>query len=108
MAQERRAKGCGRAETIAESATHALDLNARRVAAHVASFVLYNHWKKDRHFSGSSDAARWPLPVVRFGPRSRLLLSGTVVLFSNSTRSGARRAARRHFPMAASVRNAPS
>ena len=42
-AQERRAKGCGRAETIAESATHGLDFNARRVAAHVASFVLYNH-----------------------------------------------------------------
>jgi hypothetical protein len=51
-AEERRAKGCGRAETIAESATYALDLNARRVAAHVASFVLYNHWKKDRHFPG--------------------------------------------------------
>ena len=40
MAQERRAKGGVRAETIAESATHALDLNARRVAAHVARFVL--------------------------------------------------------------------
>jgi hypothetical protein len=42
MARERRAKGAGRAEAIAESATHALDLirkarDARRAAADAAS-----------------------------------------------------------------------
>jgi hypothetical protein len=42
MARERRAKGAGRTEAIAESATHALDLirkarDARRVAADAAS-----------------------------------------------------------------------
>ncbi|MBX6330003.1 MAG: hypothetical protein IRY89_15680 [Pseudolabrys sp.] len=42
MAPERRAKGAGRAEAIAESATHALDLirkarDARRAAADAAS-----------------------------------------------------------------------
>jgi len=42
MARERRAKGAGRAEAIAESSTHALDLirkarDARRAAADAAS-----------------------------------------------------------------------
>jgi len=42
MAREQRAKGAGRAEAIAESATHALDLirkarDARRAAADAAS-----------------------------------------------------------------------
>ncbi len=42
MARERQAKGAGRAEAIAESATHALDLirkarDARRAAADAAS-----------------------------------------------------------------------
>jgi hypothetical protein len=42
MARERRAEGAGRAEAIAESATHALDLirkarDARRAAADAAS-----------------------------------------------------------------------
>ena len=42
MARERRAKGAGRAEAIAEAATHALDLirkarDARRAAADAAS-----------------------------------------------------------------------
>jgi hypothetical protein len=42
MARERQAKGAGRAEAIAESATHALDLirkarDARRAAADTAS-----------------------------------------------------------------------
>jgi hypothetical protein len=42
MARERRAKGAGRAEALAESATHALDLirkarDARRAAADAAS-----------------------------------------------------------------------
>jgi hypothetical protein len=42
MARERRAKGAGRAEAIAESATHALDLirkarEARRAAADTAA-----------------------------------------------------------------------
>ncbi len=42
MARERQAKGAGRAEAVAESATHALDLirkarDARRAAADAAS-----------------------------------------------------------------------
>jgi hypothetical protein len=42
MARERRAKGAGRAEALAESATHALDLirkarDARRAAADIAA-----------------------------------------------------------------------
>src|SRR5690242_11810105 len=75
----------------------------RRVAAHVASFVLYNHSKEDRNSSGWSDAARWPPQRFDWIPSlgCNLAAQSVTLEFDKNGRpaSGA---------MAASVRNAPS